>query len=62
MALESKHRIISAHAFAVVGNLQQAPATGFDINDDAGCAGIDRILNELFGDRGGTLHDLTGGN
>ena len=62
VTLEREHRIVAHHAFAVVGDLQKAPAAAFHIDCDARRAGIDRVFDQLFGDRSRAFDDFAGGN
>ena len=62
MTFESENRIVAHHAFAVVGDFQQASTAGFDLNRDVGGAGVDRILDEFLGDRSRTFNDFAGGD
>ena len=50
MPLESEDRIVTRHSFAVIGHLQESPAAGLDIDDNARCAGIDGIFDQFFSD------------
>jgi hypothetical protein len=62
VALKSQERIIAIHALAVVGDADELAAAGFHFYADAICAGIERVLQQLFDDGGGTIDDLTGSN
>src|ERR1041385_3009338 len=62
VTFESEHGIGAHHAFTIVGNLQQATAAGFDLDRDSSGAGVDRILNQLLGDRRRPLNNFTGGD
>jgi hypothetical protein len=60
MTFESEDRVVAHHAFAIVRNLEQTTATGFDLDRDSFRARIDRVLDQLFGDRRRTLNNFTG--
>jgi len=45
MPFKSKHRIVTDHALAIVGNLEQAATATLNIKRDAGGASINRILD-----------------
>ena len=62
MALEGKQRIVARHAAAVVGDLDEAAATGFDFDADACGAGVEGVLEKFLDDRGGAIDDLAGGD
>ncbi len=62
MTLEGEHRIVAHHPFAVVGDLQKAPAAAFDIDCDARRTRIDRVFDKLFGDRSRAFDDFAGGD
>src|SRR5580704_17065915 len=62
MALESQQSIIAHHAAAVVSDLDELLAAGFNLNPDAGCARIERIFDQLLGHRSRTLHHFAGGD
>src|SRR5580700_7519908 len=62
MALESQQSIIAHHAAAVVSDLDELLAAGFNLNPDAGCARIERIFEQLLGHRSRTLHHFAGGD
>jgi hypothetical protein len=59
--LERENRIVAHHAFAVVRHSQQTTAARFDLDCDLRGAGVDGILDQLFGDGSGTLNHFAGG-
>src|SRR5947209_5549614 len=62
MALEGKHGIVAHHADAVVGDLDQLFAAGFDLYVDAARARVQRVLEQLLHHRRRTLHHLARGD
>src|SRR5207302_3959170 len=60
MTFKGQDSVVTTHAFAIVGDLQQASTAGFDIDDDARRAGVDSILDELFGDGCRPLNHFAG--
>ena len=62
MALESQQSVVTDHAGAVVGDLDEFFSAGFDLNLDAGGPGVQRVLQQFLDDRSRTLHDLAGGD
>src|SRR5260370_18322325 len=62
VALEGEEGVVLDHAVAVVGDADEFPASGFYFDADAGCAGVERVFEELFDDGGGALDDLAGGD
>ena len=62
MTLEGQQGVVAHHAAAVVGDLNQLFAAGFNLDSDAGGAGIERIFQQFLHYRRGTLHDFAGGD
>ena len=62
MALEGEQSVVAHHAAAVVGDADEAAATGFNFDADAGGAGIEGVLQQLLDDGGGAVDDLAGGD
>ena len=62
MALEGQHGVVADHAASVVGDLDEFFAAGFDDDLDAGGAGVERVFQQFFYDRGGALDHLAGGD
>ncbi len=58
MALDREIEIFRAHAGAIVGDADQAPAARLDDDLDAACAGIERILDQFLHGGRRTLDDL----
>ena len=50
------------HAVAVVGDADELAAAGFDLDADAGGAGVERVFEQLFDDGGGAVDDFAGGD
>ena len=50
------------HAVAVVGDADELAAAGFDLDADAGGAGVEGVFEQLFDDGGGALDDFAGGD
>ena len=62
VTLERQARILRAHAVAVVFDPDETLAAQLDVHLDAPRAGIDRVFDELFDDRGRPLDHLAGRN
>ena len=62
VALESQHGVIAAHARTVVGNLDQAPAAGLQVNPHLGRGRVERVLDQFLADGGGPLDHFAGGD
>jgi hypothetical protein len=62
VAFESEYCVVTHHAFPVVRNLEQSPPTSFDLDRDARRAGIDRVLDQFFGDGRRALNHLARGD
>ena len=62
VALEAEQRVVADHAVSVIGDAEELAAAGFDVDADAGRAGVDGVFEELFDDGGGALDDLAGGD
>ncbi len=62
VAFKGKHGVVAAHAVAVVGDADELSATGLDFNADAGCTGIEGVLEQLLDHRRGTIHHFAGGD
>ena len=62
MALESQHGIVAHHAAAVIGDLDQLLSACLDLNANARCARIQRVLQQLLHHRRRTLDHLAGSN
>src|SRR5205823_3488191 len=58
MTLEAEESVIAAHADAIIGNANEAAATGLDFDRDAPGAGIEGVLDQFFDDAGGPLDHL----
>ena len=50
MALEGKQRVVAAHTMAVVDDANELAATGFDLDANAGGAGVEGVFEEFFDD------------
>ncbi len=59
VALEGEQGIVAQHAATVVLNAEQTPACIFGIETNFRCARVERILEQLFGDRSGPLYDFS---
>ena len=62
VALEGQQRVVAIHAVAVVGDADEPAPAGFDLDADAGGAGVERVLQQLLHHRGGPVHHLAGGD
>ena len=62
VALEGEQGVVPDHAVAVVGDADELAAAGFDLDADAGGAGVEGVFEELFDDGGGAFDDLAGGD
>ena len=62
VALEGEQGVVADHAAAVVGDADELAAAGFDLDADAGRAGVERVLQQLLDDRGRPVDDLAGGD
>ncbi len=60
MAQEGGLRILGGHAAAVVRDAQEGHAAVLQLDGDIVRARVDRVLDQLLGGAGGTLHDLAG--
>ena len=50
MALESQKRVVAIHAVAIVRDADQLASAGFNLDANAMCSGIERVLQQLFDD------------
>ena len=62
VALEGQQGVVAHHAAAVVGDPQQTPAAGLDLDADVGGAGVEGVFEKLLDYRGGALDDFAGGD
>src|SRR5689334_11776317 len=62
MAFEGQQGIVTNHATAVIGDLDEFFASGFDLNFDAGGTGVQRVFQEFFDHGGRALDDLSSGD
>ena len=62
MALEGEQRIIAHHAAAVVGDADELAAAAFDLDADAGGAGIERVFEQLLDHGRGAIDHFAGGD
>ena len=62
MTLKSQQGIVASHAMAIVGNADQLAPASLDLNANARCFGIQRVLQQLFHHRRGPLHHLARGD
>ena len=61
MPLEAKQRVVTVHAGTVVGDADEAAATGLYVHGDACGPGVEGVLDQFLHHAGWTLHHLTGG-
>jgi hypothetical protein len=59
VTLEGEHCIVARHSTAIVCDAQEPAPARFNINLYATRSGINRILDQLFGDGRGPLDDFT---
>jgi hypothetical protein len=62
MPLKAKQRVIPAHAHAIIGNADQAAATGLNLDGDSGRLGIKRIFHQFLDDTGRAFHHFPRGD
>src|SRR5215470_9361507 len=62
MALEGEESVVTNHAAAIVRNLDELFAAGFDLDANACGASIERVLEKFFDDGGRSLHHFAGGD
>jgi hypothetical protein len=62
VSLEGKHSVVTNHATAVVGDLDDFFATGFDLDLDASGTSVEGVLEEFFDHRGGPLDNFPSSN
>ena len=60
MPRDGEQRVLCVHPVAIIGHDNAREACGFRLHLNACRACIDRILDELFDDARGPLHDLAG--
>ena len=62
VALESKQRVVAAHAAAVVRGMDAPLPSSLDLNLDAPRASVERVFQELLDDRRRPLDNLARGD
>ena len=62
MAFKGQHSIVPDHAAAIVGNSQEPSPAGFNVDNDAHRARINRILDQFLRDRSRALDNFAGGD
>ena len=62
VALEGQPGVLGAHAQAVVGHGDQRGPAVPDLDPDPAGLGVEGVLDQLLGHRGGSLDDLSGGD
>ena len=62
MTLKGQQRIVPHHAGPIVHNADQLAAATFYLDTDASGTCVKCIFQELFDDRGRTIHYLAGGD
>ena len=62
MPLDGEREIGTRHAFAVIGDANQPPATTIGQNIDTACAGIERVLDQFLHHACRTFDDLARGD
>ncbi len=60
MAFKSQQGVIAHHAAAVVGDAYELPPSAFHRDDDAVCAGVERILQQFLDHRSRPVDHLAG--
>src|SRR6266542_2518550 len=60
MTLNCKIQVLCSHSFAVVGDANQRCAASFNPNKNLRCAGVERVLDQLFDHRRRALDHFTG--
>ena len=62
VAFEGEESIVTHHAAAVVGDLDELAAPAFDFKADVGGSGVERVLQHFLDHGGGTVDDLASGD
>ena len=62
MLSDGEQQLVGLDAVAIVGHTDEISPTGIKLNTDACGTGIERVLDQFFDDRGGSLNDFTGGD
>lgn len=62
VAFEAEQCLVAGHAVSVVEDGDGAGAAAFDVDFEAGAAGIDGVFEAFFDDGGGAFDDFAGGN
>ncbi len=62
VALEGEQRVVAYHAAAVVHDADELAAAAFDLDADAGGAGIERVFEQFLDHGRGTVHHFAGGD
>ena len=60
MALEGEESVVAAHAVTVVDDADELAAAGFDLDTNAGSAGVEGVFEEFFDYRCGAFDDFAG--
>jgi len=62
MTFEGEKRVVAIHSLAIVGDADELASASFDFNAYAMGAGVERVLEQFFDNRGGAIDHLTGSN
>jgi hypothetical protein len=62
MAFKGEQRIVAPHAVAIVDDADELPSASLNINADAGRAGVERVLKQLFDHRSRAVDHLASRN
>src|ERR1700741_4401702 len=60
MSLEGKQGVVAHHAVAVVRDADELAAAAFDLDADAGGAGVKRVFEQLLDHGRGAVHHFAG--
>src|SRR5690554_4580579 len=62
MRRDGQQELLGLDAAAVIGDANQLAAAAGDLDVDSRCAGVERVLQQLFDDAGRTLDHLARGD
>ena len=62
VAFDGEQRVVVRHSASVVAHFDPFAAAVFEDDVDRARAGVDRVFDQLFHDRRGPFHDLSGGD
>ena len=62
VALKGQQGVVAHHSAAVIGDLDELAATGFDVHANAGGTCVERVFEQFLDHRGRAFHHLSGGD